>query len=180
MAKIKQELEDFIPDVRLLDERGTTEQRKRRAGEHVFRDDKGRQHMRDSPVNVALSRGQINACQYEAAQKFYNHWFRSGLLEVFGSVDLSGVFGGDNPRVGMARTEAQAFHRQRYRQAVDKIGMRGSWVLERVICREQSFEDTGREMGWNNRPQAVATAVQLFRDALDTLCKEWGIFEKWA
>ena len=161
MAKIKQAIEDFVPDERLVDERGPT-------AEFVGK-------MRQSPINVALSRGQISRQQGIAAEKFYNHWYRAGLSENFGSADLNRVFGGEGGGAGMARTEAQAFHRQRYRQAVTLIGLRGSWVLERVICRETSFEDTGRELGWKNRPQAVACAVQLARDALDTLCNEWGI-----
>lgn len=161
MAKIKQAIEDFVPDARLVDERGPTP-------EFVGK-------MRQSPINVALSRGQISRQQGIAAEKFYNHWYRAGLSENFGSADLNRVFGGEGGGAGMARTEAQAFHRQRYRQAVTLIGLRGSWVLERVICRETSFEDTGRELGWKNRPQAVACAVQLARDALDTLCSEWGI-----
>lgn len=161
MAKIKQAIEDFVPDARLVDDRGPTP-------EYVHK-------MRQSPINLALSRGQISRQQGIAAEKFYNHWYRAGLSENFGSADLNRVFGGEGGGAGMARTEAQAFHRQRYRQAVTVIGLRGSWVLERVICRETSFEDTGRELGWHNRPQAVACAVQLARDALDTLCSDWGI-----
>lgn len=175
VGKIRVALDEFKPDLRLVDERGATDERRRRAGDQVFLDAMSRQHMRDSPINVALSRGQINSSQYTAGMKFYNHWYRAGLVENFGSSDLNRVFGGDGGGAGMARTEAQAFHRQRYRQAVERVGLRGSWVLERVICREVSFEETGRELGWNNRPQAVACAVQLTRDALDALCKDWGI-----
>ena len=161
MAKIKQAIEDFIPDERLVDERGPTPQ-------HANK-------LRPSPINLAISKKQISRQQGVAAEKFYNHWYRAGLSENFGSVDLNRVFGGEGGGAGMARTENQAFHRQRYRQAVQKIGLSGSRVLELVICREKSFEDTGRDMGWNNRPQAVAAAVQLCRDALDILCTEWGI-----
>ena len=161
MAKVKERIEEFKPDPRLIDERGATQ-------EAISK-------FRQSPVNVALARGQITRQQGIAAEKYYGHWYRAGLSENFGSVDLNSVFGGDGGGATMARSEAQAFHRQRYRQAVEKIGLRGSWVLERVICREMSFEDTGREMGWNNRPQAVASAVQVARDSLDILCAEWGI-----
>lgn len=177
MAKPKAAIDEYRPDFRLVDDRGATPERHTKAGGGTFRDDLGRQHMRDSPINVALSRGMINGRQYTAAQKYYNHYYRAGLIENFGSADMNRVFGGEGSSGGMARTEAQAFHRQQYRKAVDKIGIVGSWTLERIICREQSFEDTGREMGWNNRPQAVACAVQRSRDALDILCGEWGITE---
>ena len=174
MAKIKPTLDEYKPDFRLVDERGATVERITKAGEGVFRGPTG-EHMRDSPINLALSRKQINGQQYTAANKYYNHWYRAGLLPGYGSADLNRVFGGEGGGAGMATTEAQAFHRQRYRQAVEIVGMRGSWVLERVVCQEISFEETGRQMGWNNRPQAVACAVQAARDALDSLCREWGI-----
>ena len=175
MAKIKAQLEDFIPDARFLDERGATPERAMRAGIDYDRGDTGTVTMRDSPVERAGRRGILNDSQCKAAVKFYNHWYRSGMAGQFGSINLSGVFGGDFGFSGMARSEVEQFHRERYRKAVNSVGRRGAWVLDRVVCREISFEEAGNELGWRHKPQAMAAAIQLTRDALEVLVDDWGL-----
>lgn len=172
MAKIKIPLEDFKPDARLIDERGPTPEFLKR--QPKFIDERG-ERMRDSPINLAASRKQITDTQYSAGQKFYNHWFRSGMLENFGSVDLNRIFGTATPGCGMPKTEAQAFHRQRIRKAIMVLTARQFWILDHAILRELPITDAGHELGWRNRPQAFAVAIMLFRDALDRLAEEWGI-----
>lgn len=173
MAKIKPTLDDFKPDSRLVDERGPTDERKNKANGHSFKDDAGRQHMRDSPINVALSKKQISTAQFNAAQKFYNHWFRGGMVGNIKTVELNGVFGGSPDPV----SESRMFHLQRYWQAREKVGGRRAWALEKVICEEQTFEFLGRAMCWSNRPQAFAAGLTITRDALDILCEDWGIHD---
>src|SRR3569832_116346 len=107
MAKIRTAIEDFTPDARLVDERGPTP-------EHAGK-------LRPRPINLAVAAGRLSREHGIAAEKFYVHWYRAGLAENFGSADLNRVFGGDGAGAGMARTEAQAFHRQRFRSAVDKV-----------------------------------------------------------
>lgn len=160
MAKPKPRIEEFKPDRRLVDERGPTKER-------VIK-------LRPSPINLAVARGNINRQQAAAAEKYYSHWYRAGLCERFSTInfDLSGA---QHAAPSMHITEAQSFHRDRYRQAVEKVGIRGSWILERVVCREDPFEQCGRDMGWNNKSQAIAAAIQSIRDALDILVNEWGI-----
>jgi hypothetical protein len=75
----------------------------------------------------------------------------------------------------MARTENQVFHRQRYREAVAAAGKIGSHVLEWAVCREISLEHVGYTLGWASRAQAYAAAAERMKDALDTLCKLWGM-----
>jgi hypothetical protein len=177
LAKIKAAIDQYEPNPQLADDRGATNERRQRANGNVFRDDIGRDHVRDSPINLALSRKQISGRQFTTATKLYNHWFRGGLVENFGSMDPNRIFGGQGSGAGMARTEAQAFHRQQYRKAVDIIGKKGEWILGRVVCREVSFADAGAEMGWKDRKYAVGAAIQSARNALDLLADEWGIGE---
>jgi len=75
---------------------------------------------------------------------------------------------------GMAKTERQVFHRQRYREAVQAVGKIGSQVLDWVICRDVGFEQVGYTLGWSSRPQAHAAAVERTKTALDELCRLWG------
>ena len=174
MTKIRTALEDHHPDPRLLDERGATVHRMRKAERNYDVSDTGKVTLRDSPIERAVARGTITPPQYNAATKFYNHWFRAGLAGSLGSADLNRVFGGDNNFSGMPRNEAEAFHRQRYRQAIAAVGDDGGKVLVRIICHEQKFEDVGRALGWKNTAQATAAAIEVLRGALNKLAKEWG------
>jgi hypothetical protein len=85
--------------------------------------------LRDSPIERARSRNVISQAQYTAALKYRHHWYRAGLASPLSSVELNRIFATDMTSFsGMARTEAQVFHRQRYREAVQHIGMIGASV----------------------------------------------------
>ena len=94
-------------------------------------------------------------------------WNRSISTAIF-AIDL-GAYS------GMAKTENQLFHRQRYREAVQAVGKIGSHVLEWAVCREIPLEQVGHTLGWSSRPQAYAAAAERMKTALDELCKLWGI-----
>lgn len=165
MAKIKAAIEEHRPDPRLIDERGPTPERANK--------------LRPSPINLAVADGRLTREQGIAAEKFYVHWYRAGLAENFGSADLNRVFGGEGGGAGMARTEAQAFHRQRFRSALamvsDGAGALSAWVLERIVCHEDGFVETGSAFGHKRRENASKIALQFLRSALNILCKEWGV-----
>src|SRR5262245_35683436 len=98
------------------------------------------------------------------------------LADRLESIDLNRVFAIDlGAYSGMAKTESQLFHRQRYREAAQAAGKIGSHVLEWAVCREIALEQVGQTLGWNSRPQAYAAAVERMKTALDELCKLWGI-----
>src|SRR5262245_25501464 len=91
-------------------------------------------------------------------------------------IDLNRIFAIDlGAYTGMAKTENQLFHRQRYREATQAVGKIGSHVLEWAVCREIALEQVGHTLGWSSRPQAYAAAVERMKTALDALCKLWGI-----
>jgi hypothetical protein len=153
-----------------------TPERLRRAAGDYERGDTGRYTMRDTPIERALTRAVISAEQFSAAQKYRHHWYHAGLSDPLASIDLGRVFAADPGGFsGMARTEAQAFHRQRFREAVQAIGKIGSHVLDWVVCRDIGFDETGYSLGWSSRPQAYAAAVERLKTALDQLCRLWGI-----
>lgn len=175
MAKIREKIEEFVPDQRLVDERGATEQRYRIAEGQAFIADTGAIHLRDSPIERALTKKILTREQGEAAQKYYIHWYRGGMAGVIGSHDVLKVFGGDNNFSHMASTENALFHRQRYWQAAKSLKERRA-PFEAVVLHEKPFEAMGAEyLGWKNRPQAYAGAIEYVRGILDTLCGDWGI-----
>ena len=132
--------------------------------------------LRDSPLERLNARGGIDAREYSALMKFKQHWHHGGLAPAVGAVDLDRVFRGDHGGYsGMAKTERQVFHRQRYREAVQHIGLRSALVVERVACAEQTLEAAGLALNWRTPAQARAAATELLRDAGSRLAQLWGI-----
>lgn len=155
---------------------GPTAERLRRAGEDFDRGQTGQVTLRDSPLERAHRRNVITSQQFNAGVKFRHHWYHAGLSESIGSIDLNRIFARDlGGYSGMARTETQVFHRQRYREACRTLGLKREYVLSWSICREESLEKIGAALGWNNRPQAIAAATELLRDGLDALALLWGV-----
>src|SRR5262249_56461390 len=108
-----------------------------RAGADFEQGDTGQITMRDSPLERLLARNVITQEQYGAGQKYRHHWYHAGLNDSIGSIDLARVSGTDlGAFSGMARTENQLFHRQRYREAGQAIGKIGSHVLAWAGSRE--------------------------------------------
>jgi hypothetical protein len=153
-----------------------TPERLRHARAHFERGDTGQITMRDSPLERAFARKTITPEQYAAAQKYRPHWYFGGLHDHLGSLDLTRIFSADHASAsGMARSENQAFHRQRFREAVAAIGKIGSHVLDSAVCREVPLEQVGYALGWGNRAYAYAAAAERMKIALDGLCRLWGI-----
>lgn len=182
MAKLKTAIEDFKPDPTLVDERGPTKERIARADGEVVRGMTGVITARDAPIERMHAREafgrdhQTNDRRYNALVKFRHHWFRAGLAGGISTIDPNHVFATDWAAFsGMAKTEAQVFHRQRYRDAVQELGMRRSCVLEMVACYEKSLEEAGRTLSWGNKAQAIAAATEVLIGCADDLCEMWGI-----
>jgi hypothetical protein len=153
-----------------------TPERVRQAARDFARGDTGQITMRDSPLERAFARNVVTREQYAAGQKYRHHWYHAGLCDPLGSMDLTRIFASDlGSFSGMARTENQVFHRQRYREAVAAIGKIGSHVLESAVCREIALEQVGYSLGWGSRAQAYAAAAERMKNALDELCRLWGI-----
>ncbi|MDR3468824.1 MAG: hypothetical protein P4M07_23080 [Xanthobacteraceae bacterium] len=132
--------------------------------------------LRDAPIERMQSRGALEPKEYSALMKFKAHWVQAGLSPSIGSIDLARVFASDPGNYsGMAKTERQVFHRQRYREAVQHIGLRAALVVERVVCAEQTLEMAGFALNWKTPAQARAAATELLRDAGERLAALWGI-----
>ena len=124
----------------------------------------------------ALARKLITNQQYSVGQKYRHHWYHAGLADQLQSIDVERIFAADRTNFsGMAKTEAQVFHRQRYREATQAVGKIGSHVLDWVVCRETPLDQVGYTLGWGSRPQAYAAAVERMKTALDELSKLWGL-----
>lgn len=185
MAKIKEAIEEHKVDPRLLDERGPTKERLRRAetinpktGEVVDFYERGNASraytFRDTPFERSFVRGQITEGQYQAGGKFYVHWYRAGMRSNLGSVDLDGVF--SRSTGALAATESGQFHYDRFKDAVRDMGQLGSAVVTSFVCYDMPIEEIGQKhLNYTNKPQARAAATTLIRDKLEGLRVLWGM-----
>jgi hypothetical protein len=132
--------------------------------------------MRDSPLDRAHKKGIISGAEHSALQKYRHHWYHAGQAPTIGSLDLDRIFsGGEGGPAGMPKSEGQVFHRQRWREAQACLGMRSSAVVDRFVCQEENLELCGQAIGWANKPQAIAGAAELVKDAGYRLARLWGI-----
>jgi hypothetical protein len=130
----------------------------------------------DSPLDRMFNREAIGGTEYAALQKYKHHWHHAGLESQLGSMELDRVFSSDPTSMsGMAKTERQAHHRKQYREAREVLGHRPGIVVDNVVCAEHGLEVGGYAIGWTNKPQAIAAATEMLRDAGYRLAKLWGI-----
>lgn len=158
---------------------GPTSDRLKRAGGYfeLTGEDRTSQKytMLDSPLDRMRARDAIDPKEYSALRKYGHHWYHGGLQGTVSSMDLNRVFASDPLSMsGMAKSEGQAYHRQQYREARSEIGNRAI-VVDRIVCAEITLEDAGYQIGWRNRPQAVAAATEILRDAGYRLARLWGM-----
>jgi hypothetical protein len=132
--------------------------------------------MHDNPLDRALRKGIISGAEHSALSKYHHHWHHAGLESGVGSADLNRVFASDPGSMsGMAKTEAQAHHRKQWRDARAALGHRAGIVIDNIVCAGHSLETAGFSIGWTNKPQAIAAATEMLRDAGYRLAKLWGI-----
>lgn len=151
-----------------------TAERMKKAETYIMRGDTGLITMRDSPLERLEARQAISAGQYTAACKLRHHWHHSGMEARYASLNMDGVFGGGGSD-GLPSSEAAMHHRDRYREAVCELGIRMSMVAEDICCREVELTTVGRKLGWNNDNQARAVTIEVLKEALDRLCRLWGV-----
>jgi hypothetical protein len=157
-----------------------TEERLRRAGDNFVLggEDRGIKTytMRDSPLDRAFKKRIISGAEHSALQKYRHHWFHAGQAPTISSLDLDRIFSSEpSKRAGMPMSESQVFHGQRWREAQACLGLRSSAVVDRFVCQEESLELCGQAIGWNSKPQAIAGAAELVKDAGYRLARLWGI-----
>jgi hypothetical protein len=129
-----------------------------RAGTRVIR-------LRDT-IDRLFDRESLTGTEYAALQKYKHHWVSAGLEGSPGSVDLNRVFSADPGSMsGMAKSEAQAHHRQQFRKGKEAIGGRQSIVVDRVVLEDWTLDSAGCCLGWRSKPQAIAAATEMLRDA---------------
>lgn len=179
MTKTVRRLRATRPEIPVILEGPTAQRLAKAEGNFTVGDDKqgGKIHtMRDDPLARMFARQAISGPEYAALQKYHHHWHYAGLEAGMGSVDLNRVFSSDPGSMsGMAKSEAQAHHRKQWREARYCLGLRVGIVVDNVVCAGHTLETAGFSVGWTNKPQAIAAATEMLRDAGYRLARLWGI-----
>ncbi len=130
--------------------------------------------MLDNPLGRAWVRQKISGEEFTGLKKYALHWFAGGLEGHLGSVDLNRILAFDPASMtGLAKTEAQADHRQEYYQARAMIGRRPAFVADAVACFEFELVPTGRMLGYRSNYRAREAALDILRDAGYRLAAHW-------
>lgn len=163
---------------------GPTSDRLRHAGGHfeLGGEDRGIRvyYFADSPLQRLYTRLRLKAgtketeelaMEYAALLKYVSHWYYAGLEASLPSVDLDRVFSSDpSNMVGMAKSERQANHRKKYREAVDEIGHKPSILLDNFCCYEWPLDVACNTIGYE-----VKRARRMVRDSASRLTVFWGM-----
>lgn len=162
------------------DDRGPTAERIRHAGEgvEIGDDQQGTRTytIRNSPLDRLMVRKGIDEKHYRALVKYRIHWHHAGLEPSLVSVDLDRIFAVDPGAFsGMAKTERQVFHRNRYREARELIGHKASIVVDNVVCAETELHIAGLAMGFKSPHRARLKATEYLAKAGRELAHLWGM-----
>ena len=135
------------------------------------------QRVMDWPLRQLYIRGSLGKpdeakSRYEAGQRFYTHWYESGLAGSLHGVDLNSP-GGVAASSGMPipASEVAYRHRQHFRAAQAALGAdAASTVLALVVINEVPlYEAAAPYMIPGDRAMARGGAVMLLCMALDRL-----------
>jgi hypothetical protein len=131
------------------------------------------------PLKRLHARYIITDIQYSAGDRYYKHWYLSGLSS-FGGGDFGRVGkSSSGPTYGMAATEKQAYHRELYRLGEEKLGIGISSYVNSVVLQEQEPEAVGlRISGRTAVNQARAAAIEIVKIGLDRLADAYGLQAK--
>jgi hypothetical protein len=137
----------------------------------------------DSPLQRLYARLRLRAGtretedltkEYTALMKYRHHWYHAGLEAPLPSVDLNRVFASDpSNMVGMAKSERQADHRKKYRDAVaelSKTTQKPHVLLDNFVCYEWPLSVSCHTIGYS-----MFRARKMVRDSAEKLASFWGM-----
>ena len=117
------------------------------------------------PLDRYAKREQIDPDQYDAGERLRKDWHRSGMMPRM-TADLARETGlGGRSEM----TDEQVAAWQRYKRAIQTVGLILSPILVHVCCMGWPADDWAKSRG---RPQGDGIAA--LRLALDALCVHYG------
>jgi hypothetical protein len=131
--------------------------------------------MRDTPLARLFMRKKISGEEYSGLRRYALHWLAGGYGGHLSSVDLNRILAFDpGSMTGLAKSEAQANHRQEYRHSRSYIGTRPAMVADCVACFDMALDNVGTMLGYNSPCRGREKALSILRDAGYRLHQFWS------
>jgi hypothetical protein len=119
----------------------------------------------ESPLGWLLSRGHVNARQYDAGEQLRGDWERAQLAPRvtmrWDEAPLSSGRGGRAPALAPAESQLQA--RRRFDEAIRAAGPGLSDILWRVVCGGDGMREAEGALGWPARAGKLVLTIALDR-----------------
>jgi hypothetical protein len=127
------------------------------------------------PLKRLHARDRISDVQFEAGRRYYEHWYFAGLSPI-GAIDLNRISRTDELSLGMAASERQAYHRQRYREGEEVLRPEFLPYVNGIVLEEHDPEVIGKRLTGRSAPsQARAVAIELLKIGLTRLAAAYGL-----
>lgn len=129
-----------------------------------------------APIERMRERSVLTGREWAGLDKYRTHWTLAGKEPTINSVDPNRVFA-PNPsqRAGMAMGAPQLHHAQQFESGRKELGNRTAIVVDRIVLEDWTLESAGYTLGWRSKPQAIAAATEMLREAGYRLSKLWGL-----
>lgn len=132
-------------------------------------------YMRDTPLARLLVRQKISNEEYSGLRRYALHWLSAGYGGQISSIDLDRVLAFDpGAMTGLAKSEAQANHRQEYRNSRAHIGTNPAMVADSVACFDMALDHVGCLLGYSSRYRGREKALSILQDAGYRLHRYWS------
>lgn len=122
-------------------------------------------NLAESPLGWLLSRGLVNAAQFDAGERLRCDWERSQLPpRVTMSWDAAPVGRRRSATsLGPDLNGAQLDAKRRFHEAIDAAGPGLADILWRVVCAGEGMREAESALGWPARAGKVVLALALDR-----------------
>lgn len=129
-----------------------------------------------APIERMRERCVLTGREWAGLDKYRTHWALAGKEPTINSVDPNRVYA-PNPsqRAGMAMGAPQLHHAQQFEAGRNELGNRVAIVVDRIVLEDWTLESAGYTLGWRSKPQAIAAATEMLREAGYRLSKLWGL-----
>jgi hypothetical protein len=128
----------------------------------------------DDTLGRAWMRHRVSAQEYSALQRYAYHWAAGGLLSPLQSVDLDRVYASNPDSMSrLARTAAQAEHRNKFHHARAQIGARPALVADGAALYNFPILEIGALLGYRSAAHGRSKAYEILSDAGYRLSQVW-------
>jgi len=157
--------------------RPTPERLKHAGGQsEVFRTD-GAVTVRftDGVLDQLAARGKISKAQHDAGERFYTHYYLSGIGQ-----DRARPLAQERVDCAGARldSESQLHHKQQFNAGLKSLDVTVAGVVLGVVLDDRPIEQVGGFTGYSSRRDRITAGMVCLRIGLDQLAEHFGLIPR--